>query len=56
MISKEERKYFSMSSIKTMYHNELLLKRFFRVFVISPYTKKNTNKIRELITYGAIAA
>lgn len=55
-IPKKDRKAFSMSSIKTMYHNELLLKRFFSVFGISPYMKKNTNKIRELITYGAIAA
>ena len=29
MISKEERKSFSMSNIKTMYHNELLLKKNF---------------------------
>ncbi len=37
---EEEREAFSMSSIKTMYHNELLLKRVIRMFGISPYSKK----------------
>lgn len=55
-IPKQERKAFSMSSLKTMYHNELLLKRFFSVFGIPPNMKKNKDKIRNLIYYGAIAA
>jgi len=55
-VPKQERKAFSMSSIKTMYHNELLLKRFFSVFGIHPNMKKNKDKIRKLIQYGAIAA
>ena len=55
-IPKHERKAFSMSSIKTMYHNELLLNRFINVFGISPYMTKNNDKIRELIKFGAIAA
>lgn len=55
-IPKHERKAFSMSSIKTMYHNELLLNRFISVFGISPYITKNNEKIREIIKFGAIAA
>lgn len=55
-IPKQERKAFSMSDVKTLYHNELLLNRFFTVFGISPNLKKNKDKIRELLYYGAIAA
>ena len=55
-VPKHKRKAFSMSSIKTMYHNELLLNRFICVFGISPYMTKNNEKIRELIKFGAIAA
>ena len=55
-IEKEERPAFSMRNIKTMYHNELLLKRFFNVFGIPPNKQKNNHKIRELINYGTIAA
>ncbi len=53
-IPKQQRKAFSMSDVKTVCYNELLLKRFFSVFGILPNIKKN--KIRELIYYGAIAA
>lgn len=55
-VPKNERKAFSISDVKTMYHNEMLLNRFIRVFGIRPNLKKNKNKIRELISYGAIAA
>jgi len=55
-IPKQTRPAFSMSDIKTMYHNELLLNRFITVFGISPNKLKNSNRIRELITYGTIAA
>lgn len=55
-IPKQERKAFSMCDVKTIYHNEMLLKRFFNVFGISPNMKKNKNKVRQLIYYGAIAA
>ena len=60
-IPKQERKASSMSDVKTIYHirwlsDELLLKGFFNVFGISPNMKKNKNKVRELIYYGAIAA
>ena len=55
-IEKEKRPSFSMRNIKTMYHNELLLKRFINVFGIPPNKIKNNDKIRELINYGTIAA
>ena len=55
-IPKQERKAFSMSDVKTMYHNELLRNRFFSMFGIPPNLKKNKTKVRELIHYGAIAA
>ena len=42
--------------VKTMCHNELLLKRFFNVFGIPPNKQKNNHKIRELISYRTIAA
>jgi len=55
-IPKEKRKAFSMSSIKTMYNNQLLLNRFINVFGIMPNRKKNNKKIRELVKWGVIAA
>ena len=55
-IPKDQRTAFSMSDIKTMYHNELLLDRFISVFGIPANKLKNNNRIRELITYGTIAA
>ena len=55
-LPKEDRKAFSMSDIKTMNHNTLLLKRFIDVFGIRPYSIKNQNNFKELILYGTIAA
>ena len=55
-IPKEEREAFSMSDIKTMNHNTLLLKRFIDVFGIRPYSTKNQNYVKELILYGTMAA
>ena len=55
-ISKENREAFSMADVKTMYHNKLLLDRFFCVFGIKPNLAKNKDKIRELLCYGARAA
>ena len=55
-IPKEERGAFSMSDIKTMNHNTLLLKRFIDVFGIRPYSIKNQKYFKELILYGTIAA
>ncbi len=55
-VPKEEREAFSMSDIKTMNHNTLLLKRFIDVFGIRPYSTKNQNYVKELILYGTRAA
>jgi len=44
LILKEYRKAFSMSSIKTMYHNQLFLIRVINVFGIIPDKKKNIRK------------
>lgn len=46
---------FSMSSYKTMYNNDLLLRLFIRKFGINPNTKKNREIIKELRDYGKIA-
>jgi len=53
---KETRGAFSMADIKTMYHNTLLLNRFFEVFAVSPNSIKNANAVKELINFGKIAA
>lgn len=55
-IQKSQREAFSMADVKTIYHNELLLKRFFDVFGIKPNLTKNKQKIQELLYYGARAA
>jgi hypothetical protein len=55
-IQKELRGPFSMVNIKTMYHNELLLNRFFSVFGIRRNLTKNKKKFKELLYYGARAA
>jgi DDE family transposase len=55
-VPKDQRKSFSMSDIKTMNHNRLLLDRFIDVFGINPYSTKNQNYVKELIYYGTIAA
>jgi hypothetical protein len=55
-LPKEERKAFSMSDIKTMNHNTILLERFIDVFGICPYSIKNQNYFKELIFYGTMAA
>jgi len=52
----EKRKAFSMSDIKTVNHNTLLLQRFFNVFAINPNTAKNNKHFKELLLYGTIAA
>lgn len=55
-IPKEDRKAFSMSDIKTMYHNKLLLERFIDVFAVPAYKLKNNKNVKELINFGKIAA
>jgi len=55
-IAKEKRGAFSMSDIKTMNHNILMINRFIDVFGICPYSIKNQNYVKELILYGTMAA
>lgn len=55
-VPKEGRKQFSMTDIKTMNHNRLLLERFIDVFGVNAYSAKNRNLVNELIYYGTIAA
>jgi hypothetical protein len=55
-VSKEDRKAFSMSDVKTVNHNILILQRFFEAFAISPHIIKNNKNIEKLIYYGTIAA
>lgn len=55
-IPKEKRGAFSMSDIKTMNHNILMINRFIDVFGICPYSIKNQNYVKELILYGTMAA
>lgn len=55
-LPKTERGAFSMADAKNIYHNELQVDRFIRKFGINPNTKKNKQKIKQLIYYGCIAA
>lgn len=55
-IPKNERKSFSMFSIKAQYFNELLLNRFFSAFGIDPNSKKINSKYLSLRNFGKIAA
>ncbi|MEK6478493.1 transposase [Catalinimonas sp. 4WD22] len=52
----EQRKAFSLSSIKTQYFNEHLLNRFFREFGMNTETHKNSQQYHTLYNYGCIAA
>ena len=45
-----------MSDVKTLYHNQLLLERFFEVFGIDHDKHKNNPKVKKLYYFGAIAA
>ena len=52
----EKRKSFSLSDIKTINHNTLLLERFITMFAIKPNVLKNNQNVNELLLYGTIAA
>lgn len=54
--SGQERKVFSLSSIKTQYSNEHLLHRFFAEFGIAPESYQNSPQYQALFNYGCIAA
>jgi hypothetical protein len=55
-IEKEKRKEFSLSDIKTVNHNALLLNRFLCTFAVNPNLLKNNQKVKELLLFGTIAA
>jgi hypothetical protein len=52
----QKRPPFSMADVKILYHNQLLIQRFFDVFHIDYDTHKNNPKLIELLYFGAIAA
>jgi hypothetical protein len=52
----EQRKSFSLSDIKIINHNTLLLERFITMFAVKPNVLKNNLDIKELLLYGTIAA
>ena len=52
----QQRKPFSLSSIKTQYFNQHLLHRFFGEFGITPETHQNSPQYQTLFNYGCIAA
>jgi len=52
----EQRKSFSMFSIKAQYFNELFMDRFFSLFGIDPKPKKNNPHYLNLRDFGKIAA
>lgn len=55
-VPKDKREAFSMSDIKTMNHNRLLLDRFIDMFGINAHSAKNQKYVNELIYYGTMAA
>ncbi len=55
-VPQEQRKAFSMFSIKAQYFNELLLNRFFLTFGLDPNLKKIQSKYLSLRDFGKIAA
>ena len=55
-IPKQTRGAFSMSDVKTLYHNILILDKFIEMFAVNPNKVKNKKDIRELVNFGKIAA
>ena len=47
---------FSMATYKTLFHNALLLQRFFSLFAIYPNSIKNNQHVNELLNFGTMAA
>jgi hypothetical protein len=52
----EERKAFSMLNAKTRYHNELLLERFMSILPPKDKLQINQTQLRQLHSFGCIAA
>lgn len=53
---KDERKAFSMATVKTLYHNQLLIDRFFDILPDRTKLSKNYPKVLELYELGTLAA
>ena len=47
---------FSMATYKVLFHNTLMLSRFFRLFAINPNSIKNRQHVNELLFFGTMAA
>jgi hypothetical protein len=47
---------FSMADVKTLYHNRLLLDRFFSILPEGTKLTKNDPKVRQLYSFGCMAA
>jgi len=47
---------FSMATYKVLFHNALMLSRFFRLFAINPNSIKNRQHVNELLYFGTMAA
>lgn len=47
---------FSMATYKVLFHNTLLLSRFFRLFAINPNSIKNRQYVNELLYFVTMAA
>lgn len=47
---------FSMASVKTLYHNSLLLDRFFAILPEGTKLTKNDPQVRQLYSFGCLAA
>ena len=47
---------FSMATYKVLFHNTLLLLKFFRLFGINPNSIKNHQHVKELLNFGTMAA
>jgi len=55
-VPAQERGAFSMTDVKTLHHNALLLQRFIDVFAVPAYKLKNNQNLKELLYFGKIAA
>lgn len=47
---------FSMATYKILFHNTLMLSRFYRLFAINPNSIKNRQHVNELLYFGTMAA
>lgn len=53
-LPQNERKTFSMASLKVKYHNQLLLQKFFEAFDIDPKLHINSPQYQQLLNLGVI--